>query len=206
MKEGSGRRRVKREKRWSLLVVASIAATLACPRPYALAAEPNWPAGPFRYLVIDQDTRDVLQEFGNITNIPVAVSDQVRGHVRGPLPITTAQNFLKRICENQGLVWYFDGLKLYVSAASEVDSLMISLGPLRLQELSDRLEKLGIADPRYPLNATQKADMVLVSGPPRYLALVRQTYEAMKQTMIPRTVMENGVGDEPRVRVFRGSP
>ena len=197
---------MKRERRRSLLVAAGVAATLACPRPYAFAAEPNWPAGPFRYLVIDQDTKDVLQEFGNITNIPVTVSDQVRGHVRGPLPITTAENFLKRICENQGLIWYFDGLKLYVSAASEVDSLMISLGPLRLQELSDRLEKLGISDPRYPLNATQKADVILVSGPPRYLALVRQTYEAMKQAMIPRKVMENGVGDEPSVRVFRGSP
>jgi type II secretory pathway component GspD/PulD (secretin) len=196
---------VKREGRRFLLVVAGIAATLACPKPCAFAAEPNWPAGPFRYLVIDQDTKDVLQEFGNITNIPVTVSDQVRGHVHGPLPITTAENFLKRICENQGLVWYFDGLKLYVSAASEIDSLMISLGPLRLQELSDRLEKLGIADPRYPLNATQKADVILVSGPPRYLALVRQTYEAMKQA-IPRKVMENGVGDEPSVRVFRGSP
>jgi type II secretory pathway component GspD/PulD (secretin) len=197
---------VKREGRWGLLVVAAIAATLACPRPSARAAEPNWPAGPFRYLVIDQDTRDVLQEFGNITNIPIAVSEQVRGHVRGPLPITTADNFLKRICENQGLVWYYDGSKLYISAASEIDSLMITLGPLRLQELSDRLDKLHIADSRYPLNTTQKADVILVSGPPRYLALVRQTYEAMKQAMIPRTVTENGVGDEPRVRVFRGSP
>jgi type II secretory pathway component GspD/PulD (secretin) len=197
---------VKRERRWGLLVVATVAATLACPRPYALAAEPNWPQGPFRYLVIDQDTRDVLQEFGNITNIPLAVSDEVRGHVRGPLPVTTAENFLKRICENQGLVWYFDGTKLYISAASEIDSLMIPLGPLRLQELSDRLEKLRIADSRYPLNTTQKGDVILVSGPPRYLALVRQTYEAMKQAMIPRTVTENSVGDEPRVRVFRGSP
>jgi type II secretory pathway component GspD/PulD (secretin) len=197
---------VKRERRWDLLVVAYVAATLACPQLKAFAAEPNWPAGPFRYLVIDQDTKDVLQEFGNITNIPIAVSEQVKGHVRGPLPITTAENFLKQICENQGLVWYFDGVKLYVSAASEIDSLMINLGPLRLQELSDRLEKLGIADPRYLLNTTQRADVVLVSGPPRYLALVRQTYESMKQAMTPRTVTENGVGDEPRVRVFRGSP
>jgi len=197
---------VKRPKRWGLLVVAGIAATLACPRPYAFAAEPKWPAGPFRYLVIDQDTKDVLQEFGNITNIPMAVSEEVRGHLRGPLPITTAEDFLKRICENQGLVWYFDGLKLYVSTASQIDSLMINLGPLRLQELSDRLEKLGIADPRYPLSTTQRADVVLVSGPPRYLALVRQTYESMKLAMTPRTVTENGVGDEPRVRVFRGSP
>jgi type II secretory pathway component GspD/PulD (secretin) len=197
---------VKRERRWGLLVVATIAATLACPRPHAIAAEPSWPPGPFRYLVIDQDTKDVLQEFGNITNIPLAVSDEVRGHVRGPLPVTTAENFLKRICENQGLVWYFDGTKLYISAASEIDSLMIPLGPLRLQELSDRLEKLRIADSRYPLNTTQKGDVILVSGPPRYLALVRQTYEAMKQAMIPRTVTENSVGDEPRVRVFRGSP
>jgi type II secretory pathway component GspD/PulD (secretin) len=168
---------VKRERRWGLLVAATIAATLACPRPSVLAAEPNWPAGPFRYLVIDQDTRDVLQEFGNITNIPIALSDAVRGHERGPFPITTAENFLKGICENQGLVWYFDGSKLYISAASEIDSLMITLGPLRLQELSDRLDKLHIADSRYPLHTTQKTDAILVSGPPPYLALVRQTYD-----------------------------
>jgi type II secretory pathway component GspD/PulD (secretin) len=195
---------MKRGRRHVLLVVAGVAATYSC--SMASAAEPPWPTGPYKYLVIDQDVKDVLQEFGATTDIPLAVSEQVKGHVRGPLPITTADKFLKQICESEGLVWYFDGTKLYVNAASEIDSLMIVLGQLHLQDLSDRLDKLGIADSRYPLKPTQNGDVVMVSGPPRYLALVSQTYDAMRKSMAPRPAAENGVGDEPRVRVFRGSP
>jgi type II secretory pathway component GspD/PulD (secretin) len=195
----------KVNRRQRFLVVAGVAATFACPWPHAFGAEPKWPPGPYTYLVLDQDTKDVLQEFGSLTSIPVAVSEQVKGHLRGPLPITTAKEFLKGLCENQGLDWYFDGTKLYVSAASEVDSVVVNVAPLRLQDLADRLDKLGIADLRYPLTANQKGDVVRVSGPPRYLALVKQTYDAMKSA-IPRPTPQSGVSDEPTVRVFRGSP
>jgi len=182
----------------SLPIIAGIVATLACPWQGSFGAEPRWPPGPYKYLVIDQDTRDVLNEFGQNTNIPIAVSEQIRGHLRGPLPITSAEEFLRKLCESQGLVWYFDGTKLYVNPGSDIDSIMITLAPVRFEDLSDRLDKLGIADRRFPLNTTQKGDAVLVSGPPRYLALVRQTYEALVRSA-PRP---NG----DAVRVFRGSP
>jgi type III secretion protein C len=109
------------------------------------------------------------------------VSGRITGRPRGPLPTGTAQDFLNGVCESEAIVWYFDSAKLYFSAANEIDSLMISLGPVRLQELPDSLDKLGIADSRYPLGTSQRAGMVMVNGPPRYVALVRLTFEMMRR-------------------------
>jgi type II secretory pathway component GspD/PulD (secretin) len=169
----------------------------------AQAAEPKWPAGAYKYVVIDQDIRDVLTEFGRNMNIPVKISDQVKGRIHGPLDITTAEQFLKNICASLGLVWYFDGSVMHVNVASEIETAFIDLGRLPPQELSDKLLKLGYADARYPLKTTTNADVVSVSGPPPYLSLVRQTVAAMLRSA-PRPAREESVPDEPRVRVFRG--
>jgi type II secretory pathway component GspD/PulD (secretin) len=164
------------------------------------SAEIKWRAGPYKYVVIDQDIKDVMIEFGSNINVPVRVSDQVTGHLRGPLPITTAEDFLKGLCESHGLVWYFDGSVLHISAAKEIETVFIDIGRLRPQELSDKLLKLGIADSRYPVIATANADVVSVSGPPPYVSLVQRTAAAMVRAATPR----QAPGDEPRVRVFRG--
>lgn len=168
-----------------------------CLRP-TLGAELKLPQGPYNYPMVDRDTKDLLEEFGKSIHVPVDVSGRITGRPRGPLPTGTAQDFLNGVCESEALVWYFDGSRLYFRAANEIDSLMIFLGPLPLQELSGRLHKLGIADSRYPLNTTQRAEIIMVKGPPRYVALVRQTYQAMSR--LPprpnfRDSFPNPVGD-----------
>jgi hypothetical protein len=82
------------------------------------------------------------------------VSSQIKARRLGPLPIDTAQAFLDGICESEAIVWYFDGAKLYFSAASEIESMRVYLGPLGWQEFSNRLRGLGIADSHYPLTPT----------------------------------------------------
>jgi type III secretion protein C len=185
--------------------VAAVLATAllsAAVRP-ALAAEPNWPPGIYKYVVIDQDIRDVLIEFGRNLNIPVKLSDQIKGRIRGPLELMSAAEFLKTLCDGHGLVSYFDGAVLHISVASEIQTAFIDLGHLRPQELTDKLDKLGYSDVRYPIKATANADVIAVSGPPPYLALIQQTAAAMMRSA-PRPAHEDGFKDEPRVRVFRG--
>src|SRR5258708_14128065 len=86
----------------------------------ALALEPAWPPGPYKYVVIEQDLKEVFTEFGRNINVPVKVSDEVKGRVRGKLPAGTAEQFIKRLSEANGLIWYFDGATLHVNAAAEV--------------------------------------------------------------------------------------
>jgi hypothetical protein len=64
-------------------------------------------------------------------------------------------------------------------------------------DVVSKLNRLGIADPRYPIRTTPGSGVISVSGPPPYIVLVRQTLIAMARG-IPE-------GEDNRVRVFRGS-
>jgi type II secretory pathway component GspD/PulD (secretin) len=193
----------------SALTVAAaslvIGAVLMCPSAQSQAAEPSWPKGLYKYVVIDQDIRDVLIEFEQNTKVADALkmSDEVKGRIRGPLQIVTAEEFFdKTICQSHGLVWYFDGKIMYINASSEIDTVLIDIGRLRPRELIDSLVELGYADSRYPIQATT-AGLVRVSGPPPYLSLLRQTVAAMMRAPPPAAAHES-VPDDPRVKVIRG--
>ena len=111
---------LERGKRRAAARAAAVAAIVAClilPAPLS-AAEPDWPQGPYKYLVIDQTLRDVLLEFGRRINVPVRVSDAVgERRLRGMMPAASAREFLQSLCERYGLVWYYDGARLHVDAA-----------------------------------------------------------------------------------------
>ena len=167
----------------------------------ASSLEPKWPTGPYRYLVIDQDVKEVLVEFGRNIGVPTRVSDQVSGRMRGRLPVTSAREFLNLLCERNGLVWYFDGAVLNVGAETEVKTELVNIGSTPAGELLAKLDTLGIADPRFPVRTTHDAGIISVSGPPAFISLVQQTLAAMTKSAAqpPRE------GDlHPGVRVFRG--
>jgi type II secretory pathway component GspD/PulD (secretin) len=165
----------------TLMIGAALIAGLTAMTRSAYAYEAKWPAGPYKYVVINQEIRDLLIEFGHNIGVPVKVSDQVREQrVTGPLASDNAEIFFNRLCETYGLIWYFDGSVLHVSAESELKTDMINLGRFLRGDLAVRkLEKLGVSDVRYPIRPTADAHIISVSGPPPYRTLVRQEIIAM---------------------------
>jgi type III secretion protein C len=152
-------------------------------------------------MVIDQDIKGVLVEFGRNVSLPVDISDQVKGRLRGQLAMPTAREFLDNLCASYGLVWYFDGAVLHVNTKAEIRTELVSIGRLSPGAVGEKLNALGIADARFPVRSTQDAGVVSVSGPPPFVSLVRQTLTALAP---PPRVKEDNHGDEIRVRVFRG--
>src|SRR5262245_19947271 len=141
----------------------------------ASGGEIKWPAGPYNYIALDQDLRDALSEFGRNIGVMVKPSDSVRGRLRNVMPAPSAQEFLRRLCENHGLVSYFDGFALYINTTAEVKTDVIPLGNrMTIEEARKRLSEHGFDDPRYPLRSTADG-VVSVSGPPPYMRLVRET-------------------------------
>ena len=177
-------------------VLTAAAIVIGMPQ-VAGAADPKWPPGPYKYVVIEQDLKDALLEFGRNINVPVKVSDAVKGKLRGDLGNGSAEEFFKRLTESHGLVWYFDGSVLHINAATELRTEVIDLGRIQPTDVVSKLTKLGIADPRYPIRTTPGSALISVSGPPPYIVLVRQTLIAMAR-QVPQ-------GEDTRVRVFRGS-
>jgi type II secretory pathway component GspD/PulD (secretin) len=185
---------------WRGITAAVLILTTILPTT-ARSLEPKWPSGPYKYLVVDQDVKDLLIEFGRNIGVPVRVSDEVSGRVRGRLPAATAREFLNLLCDRNGLVWYFDGAILHVGAEAEVKTELVNIGQLPATELLSKLDTLGIADPRFPVRATPDAGIISVSGPPVFVSLVQQTLAVMTKSagQPPRE------GDQhPGIRVFRG--
>jgi type II secretory pathway component GspD/PulD (secretin) len=180
------------------LAAAGLAAALLGQPRAASALEPKWPPGPYNYVVVEQDVRDAIIEFGHNVNLPIEVSDEVKGRLRGAPPAGTAEEFFKQLAASYGLVWYFDGSVLHVSAATEVKTEVIELGPLTSSEFTSTLFRLGIADRRYPFHIAPGSHVVSVTGPPPYLNLIRQTLVAMIKQPV-------ALPEDTRVRVFRGT-
>ena len=164
----------------SVLGMATILAVVLAV-PEASGFEPKWPAGRFDYLVVDQDVRDILQEYGHNLGVPVKVSGEIKEQrVVGPLPVESAQAFLKTLCGTYGLLWYYDGTTLHFSSETELKNELINLGRfLRSDMVVTRLERIGAADARYPIRGTADVHVLSVSGPPAYRTLVRQEVIAM---------------------------
>lgn len=190
---------------WGLSAMLLFAAGAGVPS-CGYAAEPKWPAGRYNYIVIDQDLRDLLVEFGRNTKLSVSISEAVRGkRVRGEIKTADAEQFFKGLCASYGLIWYFDGSVLHVSSGEEVRTELIDLGysakGISEDKLMERLKNLGAADQRFPVKSTG-GNLLSVSGPPAYIGIIRQTLSIMARGNRP--VTEATSGDDSRVRVFRG--
>lgn len=140
----------------------------------AAAAPLRLPDHPYRYTVIDQDLAAALQEFGANLAIKVSISPEVRGRIQGRIPDGTPQAFLDRLAAIYNLEWYYDGSVLFITSAKENRTQVLVLNPVGFDAFAAALDALRISDPRFPLHATPGKGVALVSGPPRYVALVEQ--------------------------------
>lgn len=191
----------------SLLGRLAIASALLLPA-LAQGAEPKWAAAPYKYIVVDQDIRDVLTEFGRNANVPTQIAPtvtprRIRGSV-GILQEGTAQAFLQRFCDSYGLVWYFDGTVLHIASLDDIQTESIKLERARSTDILNRLGDLGLSDSRFTLRVADIGGMLSVSGPPAFRSRVRKTVMSVEAAGRLRPARETEIRDAVDVRVFRG--
>lgn len=174
----------------------------------AYGTEPAWGNSPYKYIIIDQDIRDTLTEFGRNIKVPTKISAAVGGHrIRGSLNAKqdlTALAFLQSLCDSYGLVWYFDGAVLNIATDDEVKTELLKLDDVKSVAVLRKIEDLGLSHPRFNVRATEDGSMLSVSGPPAYRALIRDIVLKLQGDYSMRPVREIKLDDDAKVRVFRG--
>lgn len=145
----------------------------------ASAAVPNWGRDPYTYVTVDQELQQVLREFAANIGVTIQISPNVQGVVRGRLPSLPPEQFLELLARTYGLLWYYDGIVLYVNTLDEVESRMIKLNTISVDTLARSLVELDIDDPRFPWTVSEAPGILYVAGPPRYVQLVTQTAELL---------------------------
>lgn len=174
----------------------------------AVAAPLPLPETPYTYTVVDQDLPAALQEFGTNLGIKVNVSPEVRGRIQGRLPDLQPRAFLDRLASMFNFEWYYDGQVLYVSAVREAQSRLLVLAPIGFEQFRTALNVLKVTDERFAVTPAPGRGLVLVSGPPRFVALTEQTLAGLiaEEQAKPRP----GIQPLPPARetvltVFRGT-
>lgn len=164
------------------------------------AANPDWFATPYPYVLVEQDVRTAMNDFGQNLGLTVVFSDKVRGKSKGVVRGTDAGVFLQNLCDANALTWYFDGNVLYLGSIEDISTALFKPQDAQLDELRRYLASLDVFGQRLGMRDNPGSDELLVSGPPAYLALVRQHVALQRR---PGPVASGGRSHG--MRIFRGN-
>ena len=117
---------------------------------------------------------DLIQEIVSAERVRALIDPSIGGRIsvdfRGP-----PSALVDRLEQGHGVDAYFDGSTLHFTSTEQRVSAVIRLPPGQPLETFERsLGRLGIADPRFPLRMDPSTRSIAVSGPPRFVARVRE--------------------------------
>ncbi len=135
----------------------------------------SWKLPKYSLVARGLSLREAFKTFAAAQGISVVMSDTVNGIFSGEFRDMPSEEFLRRVTTIHNLVWYFDGAVLYLYGSDEVQSRLFNLRYMKAAEVCAMLRELGIEDKRYPMRTASNDEMILVSGPPRYVALIMET-------------------------------
>ena len=133
-----------------------------------------WKSETYTLVARQMSLRSALESFSVAQGIPILLSDHVTGVLSGDFKDVPSGEFLDRIAAVNNLTWYYDGTALYVYTVGEMGSTLIDLRYMKADEVLQMMVELGVEDARFPLKAASNGELILVSGPPRYVMLVSE--------------------------------
>lgn len=169
-----------------LISSLALAASLAIAGP-AHAAELRWTNNkPVRIVASEKKLADFLRELAASQGTTAVVDPKIDGVISGTFGSTVgsgkasnARAVLEAVCSNYGLTWYYDGSLLFIEQAADAKNEVLPILGTNAPRIADTLNKLQVWDKRYPLVISQNENSVFVSGPKRYVEMVRQIVKSI---------------------------
>ncbi len=174
------------------LAMAALAVLAVVPWGTARAATNSipWRVEKYTLTARTMPLREAFDTFGVAEGIPVIMSDAVSGTFSGNFKDVPATEFLDRMATVHNLTWYYDGAAIYVTGAREMLSTLIDLRYMKAGEVQAMLRELGVEDDRFPLKTASEDELIMVSGPPRYVQLVGEMIAKADKLREQRTFNE----------------
>jgi type III secretion protein C len=151
--------------------------TLAAP---ADAAVVPWKSRPFQIVANEKPLPDFLRELLASQGITAVIDPKIAGTISGKFG-GQAQNILNSVATTYGLTWYYDGAFLYIDLAADAKSEVLPISRGNGNRIAETVARLHISDPRYPLVINENEGTVFISGPRRYVEMVRQAVKLSDQ-------------------------
>ena len=174
-------------KRAFVWLIGALAAGTLAAAPVSSVA---WKTPAYSLTARALDVREALDAFGVAEGIPVLCSPAVTGAFSGDFKDVPAAEFLDRVTSMHNLTWYYDGASIFVSALAESVTTLIDLRYMKAAEVTAMLKELGVEDARFPLKTASNDELIMVSGPPRYVTLVAEMIGKADKLREQRTFTE----------------
>ncbi|MBQ4385406.1 MAG: type III secretion system outer membrane ring subunit SctC [Kiritimatiellae bacterium] len=171
-------------KRFAILMIAALALCGAD------GAEIPWKLPTYTLVARDMDLRVAFDTFAVAQGLSVVMSDSVSGVFSGDFRDVPPAEFLDKIAITHNLIWYYDGAALYIYGSGEIATILLDLRYMKAGEVRSMLAELGVEDSRFPLKTTSNDELMMVSGPPRYVSLVAETVAKADKLREMRTFNE----------------
>ena len=171
---------------------AAVVETVPAPVPATPPAPPAipWKTATYSLVARGMDLRQAFDTFGVAQGIPTILSPSVAGAISGEFIDVPCGEFLDRLATLNNLSWYWDGAALWIYGAGETQTFLQDLRYMKADEVRDMLAELGVEDPRFPIKTASDDELIMVSGPPRYVSLVAEMIQRADALREKRTFTE----------------
>jgi type III secretion protein C len=168
----------RRQRRVTRLLAAALCMSIV-QGAVLKAAEVAWNGTRFAYASHGGSVADTLRIFAASQDLTLQLDGPVDGVFSGRFAMPP-RRFLDTLCATYGLVWYYDGAVLHVSAASAQQNLEIRPNYLTPQALNAALARVGAVNRRFPLHTDTAKGTLDIVGPPAYVEHVRDTAASLE--------------------------
>lgn len=138
------------------------------------AVLPPWEDASYVYQAESTPLRTVLQDFAQTFGVILDVDGEVDGVVSGRLQGEEASDVLTRLAVQFGFQWFLYNNTLYISPSYQESTARLEVSHDAAPDLQQALRNIGLLDDRFGWGELPHEGIVLVSGPERYVELVRE--------------------------------
>lgn len=159
---------------WLLLVLLAPSSALA-------AAPASWKGTGFAINASGMTLRAVLDEFGRVYGVRVAMEVPGQKVMSGRLAANSGSEFLNRLAPLCQCGWFVYNEVLHIVRASDNASARLELGDDAVQDAKAALVGVGLFDERFGWGELPDIGTVVVSGPRSYVKFAREILQPDEQ-------------------------
>ncbi|NOJ24254.1 type III secretion system outer membrane ring subunit SctC [Vibrio coralliilyticus] len=129
---------------------------------------------PYSYRADDVFIGKVLKDFARSFGVQLVIDTKLSGKVNSRIRTNSAAAFLNRLGLEYGFNWFLYSNTLYITESQDHQVYRLDVAESSTHDLKLALENIGLLDPRFGWGELPDEGIVLVSGPKRYVDLVKK--------------------------------
>lgn len=149
----------------------------------------DWKEQSYAYSADRTPLSTVLQDFADGHSVDLQLGNVEEVEVTAKIRADNASAFLDRLALEHHFQWFVYNNTLYISPQDEQSSERLEISPDAAPDIKQALSGIGLLDPRFGWGELPDDGVVLVTGPPQYLALIKRFSEQREKKEDRRKVM-----------------